>query len=78
METRFYFLKEQSKLGGIKLNWIPSASNMADMFTKALTRVKFWDLLQDCNGMQAQEPCVDNLQLSVLYCSTMNNFGLIN
>ena len=43
METRLHFLKEQSKKQGIKLNWIPTATNMADMFTKALSRSKFCD-----------------------------------
>ena len=43
METRFYFLKEQSKKEGIKLNWIPTAANMSDMLTKALPRAKFCD-----------------------------------
>ena len=43
METRFYFLKEQSKKEGIKLNWIRTAANMSDMLTKALPRTKFCD-----------------------------------
>eukprot|EP00798_Chlamydomonas_sp_ICE-L_P022874 gene22874-biopygen31504 len=43
METRFHFLKEESKKQGIRLNWIPTAANMADMFTKALPRNKFCD-----------------------------------
>eukprot|EP00798_Chlamydomonas_sp_ICE-L_P029062 gene29062-biopygen32929 len=33
METRFHFLKEESKKQGIRLNWIPTAANMADKFT---------------------------------------------
>eukprot|EP00798_Chlamydomonas_sp_ICE-L_P022222 gene22222-biopygen30912 len=40
METRFHFLKEQSKKEGIRLQWVPTAANMADMFTKALPRTK--------------------------------------
>eukprot|EP00798_Chlamydomonas_sp_ICE-L_P010639 gene10639-biopygen8205 len=43
METRYHFLKEESKKQGIRLNWIPTAANMAHMFTKALPRNNFCD-----------------------------------
>eukprot|EP00798_Chlamydomonas_sp_ICE-L_P012788 gene12788-biopygen10693 len=42
-DTRFHFLKEESKKQSIRLNWIPTAANMADMFTKALPRNEFCD-----------------------------------
>eukprot|EP00798_Chlamydomonas_sp_ICE-L_P010061 gene10061-biopygen7245 len=44
IDTRFHFLKEEFKKQGIRLNWIPTAANMADMFTKALPLNKFCDL----------------------------------
>ena len=52
METRFHFLKEHSKKEGMKLNWIPTAANMADMLTKALPRSKFCVFRQQigCTG----------------------------
>jgi len=53
MDTRFHFLKEESKRQNIRLNWIPTAANMADMFTKALPRVRFCDFI-------TQIGCLDN------------------
>lgn len=41
LETRYFFLKEEAKKGGIVLSWIPTAANAADMFTKPLPRIKF-------------------------------------
>eukprot|EP00798_Chlamydomonas_sp_ICE-L_P017849 gene17849-biopygen26817 len=42
-DTRFHFLKEETKRQNIRLHRVPTAANMADMFTKALPRVKFCD-----------------------------------
>ena len=41
LETRYFFLKEEAKKGGIVLSWVPTADNAADMFTKPLPRIKF-------------------------------------
>eukprot|EP00798_Chlamydomonas_sp_ICE-L_P028962 gene28962-biopygen32837 len=53
MDTRFHFLKEEYKRKLIRLKWIPTASNMADMFTKALPRGKFCDF-------RTRIGCLDN------------------
>eukprot|EP00798_Chlamydomonas_sp_ICE-L_P023251 gene23251-biopygen31824 len=53
METRYHFLMEQAKVVGIKLQWVPTAANMADMFTKALPKMKS-SLFRDMIGCRAK------------------------
>ena len=37
IDTKYYWIQDQVDSGHMKINWVPSIDNYADIFTKALS-----------------------------------------
>src|SRR5260221_11783793 len=37
IDTKYYWIRDQVDSGHLKINWVPSVDNCADIFTKALS-----------------------------------------
>jgi hypothetical protein len=54
LDTKYYWIRDQVDLGKLRIEWVPSSDNHADILTKALTK----DLhQQQCSllGLKRQE-----------------------
>ena len=40
IDVKFHFIRFEIRIGVVHLIYVPTSSNLADMFTKALSRVK--------------------------------------
>ena len=45
IDLRYHFIREAVEEGKIKMEYVPTSKNVADIFTKALPRPKFEDLV---------------------------------
>ena len=52
IEITYHFIRSETKNGSIAMSYVPSEENMADIFTKPITKGKFSTLLKNIMGIQ--------------------------
>ena len=52
IDIKYHFIRSEIKNGSIAMNYVPSEENMADVFTKPMTKGKSSTLLKNIMGIQ--------------------------
>ena len=46
IDVRYHFIREAVEDGKVAVQYIPTGDNVSDIFTKPLTKAKFWELAE--------------------------------
>ena len=46
IDVHYHFIREAAEDGKVTVQYIPSGDNVSDIFTKLLTKAKFWELAE--------------------------------
>ena len=56
IDLRYHFVREAVEDGKIKLEYIPTAKNVVDVFTKPLPKLKFTELVKRLGLLTIKDP----------------------
>ena len=66
IDMRYHFIREVVEDGKVTVQYIPTGDNVSDIFTKPLTKAKFWELAELLRQAQSHARCKNVIHLCTL------------